>query len=149
MKPGGTCQTSAVAPALDLRLPQSFTDTLRRLRAQPDRGLRHELTVRDTQGLDPSLPARDVADERSELDQLRFGEVLVELFPHLIIITRRVPADGVGVTERYALAFGEERRLLEVVETVQLFFVRKLRGILLPSGPDGALITSIIASERL
>jgi hypothetical protein len=73
----------------------------------------------------------------------------VQVGPHRVVGARRVPADRVGVAERDALAVGEERRALEVVKRGQLRLVCDLRRFLLPSGPDGALIASVVAAERL
>ena len=63
----------------------------------------------DAERADPPLPAGDVADERAELDELRLGEVRVQLVPERVVREARVPADRVGVAERDALALAEER----------------------------------------
>jgi hypothetical protein len=100
--------------------------------------------VADPERPDPALAAGDVADERPELDELRLGEVRVQLRPERVVGERRVPADRVGVAERDALALAEERRRLVPLERRELVLVSGL-----PSRPDGALVASVVAFERL
>jgi hypothetical protein len=119
------------------------------LRAQPDRCLREHLAMADAECLDPALPAGDVADERAELDELRLAEVCVELRPELVIGTGGVPADRIRVAKRDPFAVGEERRGLVVVEPGQLVLAGDLLEISVPSRPDGSLVASVAALERL
>src|SRR5581483_12215431 len=83
---------------------------LRCLRAQTHRRLGKHVAVLDAERADPALAARDVADERAELDELRLGEMRVQIAPHRVVRARRIPADRVGVAKRNALALGEARR---------------------------------------
>src|SRR3954468_11913063 len=132
------CFTAIAAPS------PCFSNLRRGFRAQPDRRLCEHFAVPDAECADPALPARDVADERAELHELRLGEVRVQLVPQRVVGERGVPADRVGVAERHALALREERRRLVGVEACQLV----LGGGLL-SRPDSALVASVVALERL
>jgi hypothetical protein len=114
------------------------------VRAEADGRVGEHLAVADPERPDPPLPAGDVADERPELDELRLGEVRVQLLPERVVGELRIPADRVGVPERDALALVEERRRLVPVELRELVLRRRL-----PSRPDGALVPSVVAVERL
>jgi hypothetical protein len=81
----------------------------RGFRTEADGRLRKHLSVADPERADPALAARDVADERPELDELRFGEVRVQLLPQSVVGERGIPADRVGVAERDTFLFAEER----------------------------------------
>src|SRR3954470_14772148 len=120
------------------------SDCCCRVGAQPHRRLGEDLAVPDTERADPTLAAGDIAYERAELDELRLGEVRVQLLPQSVVGERRVPADRVRVAQRDALTLGEERRGLVPVEARELV----LRGCLL-SRPDSALVPSVLALERL
>lgn len=64
------------------------------------------------QRLDPSLLTAGQGDEESQLNQLRLGEMRVQLLPELVVSNARIPQDGARVAER---------RLLAVVEPVRIF----------------------------
>ena len=115
-----------------------------RFRAEPDGRLGEHLAVTEAERADPALTARDVADERAQLDELRLREVRVQLLPQRVVGEVGIPADRVRVPERDAFAFVEARRRLVPVELGELVLVRRL-----PSRPDGALVPSVAALERL
>jgi len=71
------------------------------------------------------------------------------LGPQRIVGAGRIPADRVGVTKCYPLTLGEQRGGLVVVQLIQLALLGQLFLLSLPPGPDGALIASITAFERL
>lgn len=122
---------------------------LGRRRAEPDRRLRHELAVGDIQRLHPALTACDVADEGTEFDQFRVGEVLVQLRPELVAGAGRVPADRVGIAQRDPLLLGEQRGRLVVVQLAELALVGDLLVLPMLPGPDSSLVASITAFEHL
>jgi hypothetical protein len=59
--------------------------------------------VADAEGLDPALLTAGQSDEEAELDELRLGEVFMELAPQLLVGDVRVPDDGARVAERRLL----------------------------------------------
>ena len=68
----------------------------------------------DIEGADPALLAEREGDEEAQLDQLRLGEVLVELRPEGVVGQRRVEENRLGVGQRDLLALAEPLRLAEV-----------------------------------
>src|SRR5947209_13629776 len=98
-----------VAPDSGRLLAASRGDGGRGAGAEPDGRLREDLAVADPERADPALAAGDVADERSQLDELGLAEVRVQLLPQRVVGERGVPADGVRVPERNAFALAEER----------------------------------------
>ena len=87
------------------------------------------------------MPARAImppaaereTDPIAQLDQLRFGELGMELLPHGIVCIVRAPHDGVGISERQPLAV---RVLLRAVVRQELVELRraKLRAMLGSTG---------------
>ena len=97
----------------------------------------------DPQRLDPSLLAARQSDKEPQLDQLRIGEVGMEVRPERIVGEVRVPDDGAGVAQSGLLPVSEPIGVLELQEVVVIGF-----GEALPSSLDGSLDPSIVTGDR-
>ena len=107
-------------------------------------GVAEHGAVVDAEGFDPALLAEGETDEKTELDQLGNGEVLMKFFPERVVSDVGIPSDGAGVSQRNFFSFGELVRVGEVQELVVLLF-----GEAFPSALDGALDPSVVAVDRL
>ena len=83
-------------------------------RREAGRGVAEDLAVLDAEGFDPALLAQGKGDEKSQLDQLGNGEMLIEFLPKSIIGDVGIPGNGAGIGERDFLALGEFIRISEV-----------------------------------
>ena len=110
---------------------------------KPRGGVRQNLSMPDTERLDPALLPERQRDEESQLDELRHREVLVELRPQSLVRNLGVPDDRAGIRQGNFLAFAETGRFFELQEIVILLFRESL-----PSSLDGALDPSVLAVDR-
>ena len=98
----------------------------------------------NSQCLDPALLTERQCNEKSQLNQLRSGEMPVQLLPQLVVRDIGVPDDRAGVSKR---------RLLSLAKFVGTFKVKELVifgfGESLPSTLDGPLDPSVLAVDRL
>src|SRR5262249_48795720 len=67
----------------------------------------------DVQRLQPALLPHRHGDEIANLDELRFGEMLMEPIPHLVV-GLEVPGDRLGIRKRRLLARAIALRALEI-----------------------------------
>src|SRR5919107_243378 len=139
---GGARSASDLGPVVGRRL------ALLELVARPEAGRHrrvgagHDLVVVDVQHPQPALLAERQADEASELDQLRLGEVRVHALPEGVVGVE-VPRDRLGVRERRLLALVVGLRALEVEELVVLALDEAEPAALL-----GALVAAVLALDR-
>jgi hypothetical protein len=83
---------------------------VREVRSVADlRGRSRVVAVLDVESMDPPLPACEEADDESDLHDLGWCEVGVELFPEKVIGRARIPGDCVRVPERDPFPFGKQR----------------------------------------
>lgn len=98
----------------------------------------------NAQSFDPTLLAKCQSDEKTELDELRNSEVLVQFFPKRIICDIGVPGDCARVGEGDFLPLRKPVGISEVEKLVVFLFCESLSSSL-----DGALHASIFALDRL
>lgn len=98
----------------------------------------------DPERLDPTLLAAGQCNEETQLDQLGFGEMLMQIAPQFGVGDVGVPEDGARVSQRDLLAFGVAVRVLELQQIVVISF-----GQTIPSSLDGSLDPSIVTGDRL
>src|SRR5262245_23049319 len=137
--PSGT--TQAKTPSARITYIPAWESPSRR---ETGRGIAEHGAVIDAEGFDPALLAEREADEKTEFNQLRNGEMSMQLLPQLVIGDVRVPGDGAGVSERDFFPLGEFLRVGEIEQLVVFFFRESL-----PSSLDGTLHASIFAVDRL
>ena len=97
----------------------------------------------DAESFDPALLAQGQPDEKAQLDQFRYREMLIEFLPKSIVGNIGVPRDGARIGQRDFLALGELVRIGKIQQFVILVFRESL-----PSSLDGALNPSIFAVNR-
>jgi hypothetical protein len=113
------------------------------LRCEARTGLGGQLLVSDAPRLDHALLAERQRDERAELDDLRFAEVLPQTRPERIVDGRGIPDQVARVLERDLLPLAVVLGALEVEQVGVVRF-----GQLLPR-TEGALRASVVAADRL
>lgn len=96
----------------------------------------------NTEGFDPTLLPAGQGNEEPQLDQFRFCEVPVQLFPQLVIGDVGIPQNGAGVPQRRLFPVGEPVRVFEAEQLVVIGF-----GESLPSSLDGPLDSSVVAVD--
>jgi hypothetical protein len=98
----------------------------------------------DAERLDPALLTERQRDEKTQLHELRIGEMLMQLRPQSIVCDIRIPDDRAGISQRDFFALGETRRAFELQEIVVLLFAQSF-----PPSLDGSLDPSVLAVDRL
>src|SRR5262249_54859283 len=76
-------------------------------------GVAEHSSVADAEGFDPSLLSQGQGDEKSEFDQLGYGEVLMKLLPKRVIRDVGVPGDGAGIGKCDFFSLGKFIRIFE------------------------------------
>ena len=90
----------------------AFGSGLYRLTASIRRGetrariAKHRAVI-DAEGFDPTLLSKSEPDEKTQLDQFRGREVLVQSFPQSIVGDIGVPGDGAGIGQRNFFPLGK------------------------------------------
>jgi hypothetical protein len=108
-----------------------------RVGGKPGQAVAAQVAVAHAEGLEePLLPHRQ-ADEVTQLDQLRLGEVAVQLGPQVIIGQPRVPGDRLGPPQRGLLPFGQQLRPAEIDDLVERALGQALGGTQVRARPAG------------
>src|SRR6266576_2317791 len=91
-------------------------------RRETGHGVAEHGAVVDAECFDPALLAEGETDEKTELDQLGNGEVLMKFFPERVVGDVGIPGNGARVSQRDFFSFGELVRVGEVQQLVVFLF---------------------------